>query len=262
MRFASRARRFAFTASAIESLSLWAAGVLRDPHPLLALLLATIALRSGNWWLLLLWPALSLGLVGLGYLSLGHRVFGKRLDGSLSPVSAVTLFPYLLVLWAVWHIVRLLPGEAATNTLVDGVIIGRRLLSSEMPSDIRTVVDFTSEFREPKALRSVPNYIAAPLLDASVRPFEELADLAFQVAQSESPIYIHCAQGHGRTGLIAGLVLIVLGHAEGPDTAIKLVETARPKVRLNHVQRAALVETALRIQQRTSEERRAAIARD
>lgn len=128
--------------------------------------------------------------------------------------------------------------------MADGVLIGRRLLSSELPAGTATVVDLTSEFPEPTSLRSVPNYIAAPMLDASVLPPQSLANLASQIATAKLPVYIHCAQGHGRTSLIASLVLLARGDADTPEAAIKLVHSARPLVGLNAEQRAALMEAA------------------
>ena len=206
----------------------------------LALLLVYFALTSRGWYQCLIWPALSFGVVGLGYLALGRRVFGKRPDGSMSLASVALLLPYLLYLWAVWHIIRLVSREPAHDNLVDGILIGRRLLSAEIPAGTQTVVDLTSEFPEPSALRSVPNYMAVPMLDASVLPSQSLANIASEIAMAESPVYIHCAQGHGRTGLIAALVLIARGDVTDPDTALKLVQSARPLVSLNGVQRDAL----------------------
>lgn len=155
--------------------------------------------------------------------------------------SVAILLPYLLYLWGVWHIIRLLSREPAHNTLVDGVLIGRRLLAAELPAGTQTVVDLTSEFPEPSALRSVSNYVAAPMLDASVLPPESLADLASQIATAETPLYIHCAQGHGRTGLVAALFLLAHGDADTPDTAIEMIQSSRPLVGLNGVQRASLL---------------------
>jgi len=204
-------------------------------------LLAFYAFASGGWFLLLAWPAISFGVIGLAYLTFGHRVFGKRPDGSMEFASVAILLPYLLYLWGVWHIIRLLFREPAHNTLVDGVLIGRRLLAAELPAGTQTVVDLTSEFPEPPALRSVSNYVAAPMLDASVLPPESLADLASQIATAETPLYIHCAQGHGRTGLVAALFLLAHGDADTPDTAIEMIQSSRPLVGLNGVQRASLL---------------------
>ena len=210
----------------------------------LSLLLAFYAFTSGGWFLLLAWPAISFGVIGLAYLTLGHRVFGKRSDGSMAFASVAILLPYLLYLWGVWHIIRLVSREPAYNTLADCVLIGRRLLSRELPAGTRTVVDLTSEFPEPSVLRSVANYVAAPMLDASVLPPQSLADLASQIATAETPLYIHCAQGHGRTGLVAALFLLARGDADNPDTAIEMIQSSRPLVGLNGVQRASLLATS------------------
>ena len=207
----------------------------------LSLLLAFYAFTTGGWFLLLVWPAISFGVIGLAYLTLGHRVFGKLPDGSMAFASVAILLPYLLYLWAVWHIIRLVSREPAYNTLVDSVLIGRRLLAAELPAGTQTVVDLTSEFPEPSALRSVSNYVAAPMLDASVLPPQSLADLASKIATAETPLYIHCAQGHGRTGLVAALYLLARGDADNPDTAIEMIKSSRPLVGLNGVQRASLL---------------------
>jgi hypothetical protein len=214
----------------------------------LSLLSAFQAFTSGGWFLLLAWPAISFGAIGLAYLTLGHRVFGKRSDGSMTFASVAILLPYLLYLWVVWHLIRLVSREPAYNTLVDGVLIGRRLLSSEIPVATQTVVDLTSEFPEPVALRSVSNYVAAPMLDASVLPPQSLANLASRIAMADTPVYIHCAQGHGRTGLVAALLLLARGDAENPDAAMQMIQSSRPLVGLNGVQRVCLVEAAKLIQ--------------
>ena len=214
----------------------------------LSLLLAFYAFTSAGWYLLLAWPAISFGVIGLAYLFVGPRVFGKRSDGSMAFASVVILLPYLLYLWVVWHIVRLISREPAYDTLADDVLIGRRLLSSEFPVGTQTVVDLTSEFPEPLALRSVSNYIAAPMLDAASLPAQSLVDLACQIATAETPVYIHCAQGHGRTGLIAALVLLARGDADTPDEAIEMIQSTRPLVGLNGVQRVALSAASTLIQ--------------
>ena len=215
---------------------------------LLSFLLACYSVTSGGWFLLMLWPVFSVGIVGLAYLTLGHRVFGKCPDGSLHCASVVILLPYLLYVWGVWHLIRIVSREPAYSTLADGILIGRRLLSSELPAGIRTVVDLTSEFPESSALRSVPNYIAAPMLDGSVLAPQSLVAIASRIVTSETPVYIHCAQGHGRTGLIAALLLIARGDADDPDAAMALIRSSRPLMGLNNVQRSALMDASLLIQ--------------
>ncbi|TWU44827.1 hypothetical protein Poly51_58930 [Rubripirellula tenax] len=54
------------------------------------------------------------------------------------------------------------------------------------------------------------------------------------------PVLIHCAQGHGRTGLVAAAVLIVSGEAQTAADAIAIIQAVRPGVELNKAQRMIL----------------------
>jgi protein-tyrosine phosphatase len=207
---------------------------------LVATLLLIYAVTSGRWSLLLLWPALSCGLVSAAYLRFGHRIFGKRLDGSMACASVTLLLPYLLLVWAVWHIIRCVSREPHCNRLADGITIGRRLLSHELPPDVDTVVDLTCEFPEPAALRAVPQYISFPLLDAGALSPESLADFSRRLAGIDGSLFIHCAQGHGRAGLISALLLIARGLATDGDDAIRQIQMSRPSVDLNRIQTSAL----------------------
>lgn len=211
---------------------------------LVSILLFIYAVASGRWSLLLLWPSLSFGVVSAAYLCLGHRIFGKRPDGSMSFTSVTLLLPYLLFVWAVWHILRFVSREPHCNRLADGITIGRRLLSHELPPDVDTVVDLTCEFPEPAALRAVPQYISFPLLDAGALSPDALADFSRHLAGIDGSSFIHCAQGHGRTGLISALLLIARGLATDADDALRLVQMSRPLVDLNRVQKSALNEAA------------------
>ena len=207
---------------------------------LVATLLLIYAVTSGRWSLLLLWPALSCGLVSAAYLRFGHRIFGKRLDGSMACASVTLLLPYLLLVWAVWHIIRCVSREPHCNRLADDITIGRRLLSHELPPDVDTVVDLTCEFPEPAALRAVPQYISFPLLDAGALSSGSLADFSRRLAGIDGSLFIHCAQGHGRAGLISALLLIARGLATDGDDALRQIRMSRPLVDLDRVQASAL----------------------
>jgi len=134
---------------------------------LIAVLLLVYAATTGGWFWLLLWPAISFGAVASAYFGLGPRVFGKRPNGTLSVISVAILLPYLLYLWVIWHVMRFVSREPPYNVLPSGVLIGRRLLSGELPSDANVVVDLTCEFPEPHGVRNAGRYISYPMLDAS-----------------------------------------------------------------------------------------------
>ena len=206
---------------------------------ILAVLLGVLGVSQGGWHLLWLWPALSFGVVALGYLRLGPKVYGKSPKGLLSPFTQFLLLPYLLYLWTVWYALRFVKREPAISKLTETIFIGRRLLSHELPDNIDHVVDLTCEFNEPRALRSV-EYHSFQILDGFVPQQDQLREWSERVASLSGTIFIHCAEGHGRTGLMAASVLMQLGHSRAPEQAIAFIKSKRPLVHLGRRQREAL----------------------
>ncbi|MFY2559393.1 tyrosine-protein phosphatase [Corallococcus terminator] len=205
-----------------------------------ATLLGVLAfqLRGLGWGLL--WPALSFSLVAVAYAGAGPAVFGKRADGRMQPWALVVLLPYLLMTWATWRLARRLSRESVHDEVAPGIVIGRRLLAGELPEGTRTVVDLTSEFIEPEGIRSVEHYVCLPILDATAPSIERLASHLESWAALPTPLYIHCAQGHGRTGMVAAAVLMARGLAPDARQALAMVQKARPGVRLSAAQGAAV----------------------
>ncbi|WP_083233512.1 phosphatase domain-containing putative toxin [Planctopirus hydrillae] len=186
---------------------------------IVATLLVASAVLHGGWRWLLLWPAISFGIVAAGYLHVGPAVFGKSSRGVLSPAAHLLLLPYLVPVWLLWYTLRLVKREPAYHKLTEGVLIGRRLLSHEYPNNINHVIDLTCEFNEPIVLRSAA-YHAFPILDGSVPAVDQLGDWARAVAKMSGNIYIHCAEGRGRTGLFSAALLLENGHSKSPDDAL------------------------------------------
>jgi protein-tyrosine phosphatase len=204
-----------------------------------AVLLVASALLHGGWRLLLLWPAVSFGVVAIGYLHFGPIIYGKSSRGVLSPFTQLVLLPYLLYLWSVWYALRLVKREPAFNQLTDSVFIGRRLLSHELPDHIDHVVDLTCEFSEPNNLRS-SSYHLYPILDGFVPSPDQLRQWVQEVAALPGTVFIHCAEGHGRTGLFAAALLLTIRHSKTPDDALQFIRSKRPMVRLGRRQLAVL----------------------
>lgn len=192
-----------------------------------------------GWLLLLIWPALSASIVAIGYFRLSPRIFGKSQSGLLAPVNQILLLPFLAYSWLAWHVIRLFSGEAAFAQLVDNVVIGRRLLSYELPDNIDHVIDLTCEFDEPIALRT-RNYHSFQILDGLAPRPEKLAEWAQTALNLPGRIYIHCAQGHGRTGMFAAAMLLYGGKVATVDEAIRFIQSKRPLVRLNRAQMTTL----------------------
>ncbi len=85
--------------------------------------------------------------------------------------------------------------------------------------------------RELATLLELP-YFHSPIVDFSV-PTEEALEriiefyLECQENNPELPILVHCTGGHGRTGTVLAILLIVLDQVN-PDDAIKRVREVNP----------------------------------
>jgi hypothetical protein len=182
--------------------------------------------------LLVAWFAAACFIVAAAYAFNWPGVFGKTTKAPVRLVQQLVLLPYLAFTRLVWHLMRLLSSEAPWNPLVDGVRIGRRPLRREVPGDVDLVVDLTAEL--PKAA-SAASYLCVPILAAGV-PDAPSVVRAINAVSSAHRVFIHCAQGHGRTALFASCVLIHRGYSA--QAAVDTVLAARPGARMNGVQRA------------------------
>ncbi|MEX2214313.1 MAG: tyrosine-protein phosphatase [Phycisphaeraceae bacterium] len=203
---------------------------------------AFYAVTQHGWMWLLLWPALALSLVAIAYLFNKPALFGKRDDGTMHPALLLALLPYLIFAWLIWHLVRKLTKEPATNEVTPTLIVGRRLLPGELPANVTHMIDLTAEFAEPAGVRGATTYRALPMLDGMAVSVHRLNEIASAIAAIEGVVYIHCAQGHGRTGLVAAAVLLVSGEAASDEQAIQRLKLVRPGIELKASQRRALAQ--------------------
>ena len=190
--------------------------------------------------ILALWPAACCVAVALSYLFCSPAIFGKSQTGRLNPISVVLLLPYLTFTWLTWHLLRVVSTENALDRLDDRTIIGRRLLASEFPTDVENVIDLTAEFVEPRRVVANTNYIAFPILDASIVSTAELTAMVSKIDQLQGTTYIHCAQGHGRTGLLTVALLIHRDPNLTVDQAIHELQRVRPALTCNRTQTETL----------------------
>ena len=210
---------------------------------IVAILLTAMALVNNGWQLIYIWPALSFACVSSGYLHFGPNIYGKSRRGLLSRSNTLLLLPYLFYLWGVWHAVRVFKRESAFDQLTEKIYIGRRLMNHEFPANIEHVVDLTCEFSEPQLLRSA-DYHSFQILDGFVPPVNQLQSWVANTAKLTGTIYIHCAEGHGRTGLFTAALLVELGHFNSVHDALAFVKSKRPLVQLNRSQLAMLTSIA------------------
>lgn len=212
---------------------------------LLGALLLGLGLVQGGWMLLAVWLGLNFLALAFAHLRGNPHLFGKRADGSLPLWSWVVFFPLLALTLLLWHLGRL-STEAKWNKVNDQLFVGRRLLGAEVPDAFENYVDLTSEFSEPGIIRRGKGYRLFPILDASAPTAEAL--LAFVKSLGPGKTFIHCAQGHGRTGLVALAVLMVSGAAENVESGLQTLKAARPGINLSKKQLQCAEDCAIFVQ--------------
>ena len=183
----------------------------------------------------LLWLGVSFVALGITYWLRRPSLLGKRPDGLIAWWSWLAFLPLHIFIQAVWHLTRLCTREHPTDSISDQFMVGRRLLPTEVPAGIGLVVDLTSEFPEPFGVRQGRDYRLFPMLDASVPDIRELREFIAELPDVAT--YVHCAQGHGRTGLFSIAYLVERGICATATEALAVLTAARPGIALNHEQR-------------------------
>lgn len=201
--------------------------------------LAALAVLAGGAALVLLWPAMSFGLVGAAYLARRPALLGKRPDGTQAAWALVLLGPYFVLTWATWRAERALGWVDCANEVVPGLWVGRRPLGDELPAGVRLVVDMTAEFPAAAAVRRHPGYLCVPTLDGTGPEVERLRELLERLRGVDG-VYLHCASGRGRSATLAAALLLERGLAADIDEVEAQLRQRRPGIRLNAAQRELL----------------------
>jgi protein-tyrosine phosphatase len=209
---------------------------------LLGIVLIAWGALERAWLIPLLWLGGNFLALGIAHGAGAHRIFGKRSDGSLSLWGWLLFLPLLALTTAVWHLVRLLTRETAHNSVTENVVVGRRLLSSELPREFDNYVDLIAEFAEPSVIRHRAGYVSFPILDGGTPAPEALREAVGRLRAGTT--FIHCAQGHGRTGLFALAVLLTSGAARNIEEGLRMLRAARPAIRMNGDQRRCIEQFA------------------
>ena len=201
---------------------------------ILGLLLIGFGLAEGGWFLVAVWLGCDFVVLGIAHATGSHGVFGKRIDGTLPWWSWVVFLPLLIYTTIIWHLIRLFSHEPAHNVVNEKLVVGRRLLGFELGGDYDNFVDLTAEFSEPFLIRRSGSYRSFPILDGGAPKPEALRAAVANLRPGRT--FIHCAQGHGRTGLFALAFLLHTGAARNVEEGLRMLSVARPGIRLNREQ--------------------------
>lgn len=204
---------------------------------LLSLICLSLAAFAGLKGILLLWPAVAFGVVAYAYATNNPGLLGKRTDtGDIDVVQKALLLPFFVLTWGSWWILRATSKEEPCDQILAGLWIGRRPLSRELPEDTELIIDLTAEFEPARdiELDDYRRYHCLPMLDASAAHPEAFKELVLYVANDPpiGSVYVHCAQGHGRSAAFVAAVLIARDIAVDVEEAMGIISAKRPNVGL------------------------------
>lgn len=192
--------------------------------------------------------AAALALAGLGLIApalawmLGRPgLFGKRSDGRMPAWTWIAHGSYRVLAHTTFNLVRGLSGERPYDVVAPGVLLGRRLARGERrlaeEAGVAGVLDLTAEF--PGWSFGRP-YRCLPVLDGCPVPPAQIAAAVAWLREAPRPVYVHCAQGHGRSAVVAAAWLLAEEPGLGVDDAVARVKAARPGIGISGAQREAL----------------------
>jgi len=209
-----------------------------------ALCFGVIAIRLPMPWSIPIWWLMAgFALTSWAYAANRVDLLGKRGRHLRSPLAVVCL-PHTSLTLTVWHAVRWFGSAEAVSQLRENLFIGCRLLPSEMPPQIRSVVDLTAELPEPDW--GSRRLLSVPVLDGMPPHHDQLVATCRALEHLEGPVYLHCARGFGRTATFAAAVLMVREDLS-LEAALEQVRTARSRAIPNDAQRRALADFERRL---------------
>jgi hypothetical protein len=203
----------------------------------------TLMVAFYNFWPIyfLLWPGLSFTLVLIAYWTNKPELLGKNpKTGKLHKGILILLFPFFALVWCAWYIESTRSNEPVYSNVANNLYLGRysrTIQGLDLHSDC-LVLDMTSEFSEPDEIIHNTNYRCFPVLDGHYPGnHDEYIELANEALKWQGPVYVHCAQGHGRSGAVLVILVILRGHVHSIDEAIAFLRQSRPGVDLHPYQR-------------------------
>lgn len=181
---------------------------------------------------LLLWPAISMGIIAAAYFGLGPAVYRKS-GGRLPWATSLVLAPCVLgQRISLWHYRRKAPPW---NEVTPRVWIGAKLSGPEAREakrlGVTAVLDLTAEFTETKEFIELA-YQNIPVLDLTRVGMTQLQEAVDFIRQQErhGVVYIHCKAGYSRSAAVAGAYLLSIGQAATAAGAIGLLRQIRPSI--------------------------------
>ena len=196
------------------------------------------------WGVLLLWPAIALGIVATAYFKAGPIVFHKG-EGKLPWSTRFVLAPCLLgqYLSLLYYRSRCRSWDKVTPQIWIGGKLGCRSANKALCSGVVSVLDLTAEFSEAKPFRKI-NYRNIPVMDLTAPTQEQLVEMSKFIGNhsGNGAVYVHCKIGYSRSAAAVAAYLIMGGKVKTAEEAFAIIRRVRPSVVIRPEVRSALSE--------------------
>jgi Dual specificity phosphatase, catalytic domain/PAP2 superfamily len=196
------------------------------------------------WGVLLIWPAIALGIVSIAYFRAGPIVFHKT-EGKLPWSTRFVLAPCLLgqYLSLLYYRRQCRAWDKVAPQIWIGGKLGRRSAKKALRSGVASVLDLSAEFSEAKPFRKI-NYRNIPVLDLTAPTQAQLVEMSKFIGNHSrnAAVYIHCKIGYSRSAAAVTAYLIMSGEAKTAEEAFAMIRRVRPSVVIRPEVRSALSE--------------------
>jgi Dual specificity phosphatase, catalytic domain/PAP2 superfamily len=184
------------------------------------------------WGILLLWPAIALGIVAIAYFRAGPIVFRKT-EGTLPWSARLVLAPCLVgqYLSLLYYRRQCRSWDRVTPQIWIGGKLGRRSANKALCSGVASVLDLSAEFSEAKPLRKI-NYRNVPVLDLTAPTQAQLVETSQFIGNHSrnGAVYVHCKIGYSRSAAAIAAYLIMSGEVKTAEEAFAMIRRVRPSV--------------------------------
>lgn len=197
--------------------------------------------------------AFSFFLFAIANLGAGPGLLGKRPDGRRAWWAWVLFAPFFLLGELSFLLYRLTSRRPLYSPVLPNLCLGRRMTRKEASEANHprwsAVLDLTAEFPENAVYRGLAQYRCIPTLDGTSLTLEELESAVGWLREQtgRGPVLVHCALGHGRSGMVVAAYLLTCKAAATPADAMAFIRRVRPSARLHREQRLTLAAFAERL---------------
>ncbi len=213
---------------------------------------AVVLVMSGIFWpwgVLLLWPAIALGIVAIAYFRAGPMIFRKT-EGKLPWSTRFVLAPCLIgqYLSLLYYRSQCRSWDKVTPQIWIGGKLGRRSANKALCSGVFSVLDLSAEFSEAKPFRKI-NYRNIPVLDLTAPTQAQLVEMSKFIGthSRNGAVYVHCKIGYSRSAAAVAAYLIMSGKVKTAEEAFAMIRRVRPSIVIRPEVRSALCEFEHRV---------------